>query len=139
MSRYLFVLCMEKLAMLIQEKVHDGKWKPVKASKNGPAISHLFFADDYILFTQAKSSQAKLMKDVLDTFCNASSLKVNVHKTRFLASKNVPRSKINKFVSITSFHHTSNLVKYIGFPMLAGRVRNSDFSFIVDKINNRLA
>ena len=35
MSPYLFVLCMEKLALLIQEKVIEGKWLPIKVSKDG--------------------------------------------------------------------------------------------------------
>lgn len=69
LSPYLFVLCMEKLAILIQEKVHERKWLPVKISKNGPAISHLFFVDDCLLFTQAKASQARIVRDVLHDFC----------------------------------------------------------------------
>lgn len=51
MSPYLFVLCMEKLVLLIQEKVQDKKWLPVKIAKDSPVISHLFFADDCLLFT----------------------------------------------------------------------------------------
>jgi hypothetical protein len=54
MSPYLFLLCMEKLALLIQEKIDSNKWLPIRISSNGPAISHLFFADDCLLFTRAK-------------------------------------------------------------------------------------
>ena len=43
MSPYLFVLCMEKLALLIQQSADKGDWKPVWIFKNGPAFSHLFF------------------------------------------------------------------------------------------------
>lgn len=32
-----------------------------------------------------------------------------------------------------------NIGKYLGFPLLSGRVKYSDFSYIVDKINSRLA
>lgn len=68
-------MCVEKLVLLIQEKVHDKKWLPVKISKDGPAISHLFiyfyffFADDCLLFTEAKNLQAKLVNKVLHSFC----------------------------------------------------------------------
>lgn len=51
MPPYLFVLCMEKVALLIQDKVHDQIWKPIKIASNGPSISHLLFADDCLLFT----------------------------------------------------------------------------------------
>ncbi|PNY04054.1 ribonuclease H, partial [Trifolium pratense] len=121
-----------------KEKVQSGHWKPVKISRNGPAISHLFFADDCLLFTQAKSSQARLVKEVLCAFCHASGLKVNIQKSRFMVSTNMSRIKVAKFESIVHFSHNTHLGKYLGFPMLSGRMRNSDFSFIMDRINNRL-
>lgn len=139
MSPYLFVLCMEKLALLIQEKVHDRKWNPIRIDRNGPAISHLFFADDCLLFTQAKSSQVRLVQEVLHTFCLASGLKINVQKSSFIASRNVPRSNISQFASIVGYQHTQKLGKYLGFPMLSGRVTKSDFAYILDKVDSRLA
>lgn len=110
-----------------------------KIAKDGPQLSHLFFADDCLLFTQAKTSQVKIVKEVLREFCNAFRLKVSVQKSRFLVSKNIPRAKVTKFVSITEFANTHNIGKYLGFPMLSGRVRKGDFDFILDKVNQRLA
>lgn len=46
LSPYLFVLCMERLGHLIDREVRKGSWKPIKAGRNSPGISHLFFADD---------------------------------------------------------------------------------------------
>lgn len=138
MSPYLFVLYMEKLALIIQEKIEDKKWLPVKVSRIGPAISHLFFVDDCLIFTHAKSSQVKLVEEALKHFCTTSGLKVNIQKTKFHASKNVPRTKVSKFASIYGFSHTYNLGKYLGFPILSGRVGKRDFSYILDRINGRL-
>lgn len=100
MSPYLFVLCMEKLALLIQEKVQANEWLPVKISKDGPAISHLFFADDCLLFVKAKPSQVKLVRDVLNAFCLASGLKINIDKSKFLPSRNLARTKVQKYASV---------------------------------------
>jgi hypothetical protein len=52
MSPYLFVICMDKLSHLIMEAIDDGKWKPMRAGRNGPLISHLMFADDLLLIKQ---------------------------------------------------------------------------------------
>ncbi|KAK3185164.1 hypothetical protein Dsin_032450 [Dipteronia sinensis] len=43
LSPYIFVLCMEKLSHIISQKLSEGTWKPVRISRRGPAISHLFF------------------------------------------------------------------------------------------------
>jgi len=140
MSPYLFVLCMEKLSLLIQQKVQDSStWVPVKIAQNAPSISHLFFVGDCLLFTEAKSSQIRLVMEVLEAFCGASGLKVNVHKTHIMTSKHVSTIKVNRFAAISQFQHTRQIGKYMGFPMLTGRVRNSDFNYILEKINSRLA
>ncbi|KAA3459207.1 reverse transcriptase [Gossypium australe] len=44
--RYMFVLCMDWLGHLIRADIDIGRWKLIQLSISGPAISHLFFADD---------------------------------------------------------------------------------------------
>lgn len=56
LSPYLFVLCMERLGDIVNQVVCDGKWSPISISQTGPKISHLFFADDVLLFSKAKPS-----------------------------------------------------------------------------------
>ena len=42
-SPYIFILCLELLSSLINKKCEDGDWDKVKASRNGPSFSHMFF------------------------------------------------------------------------------------------------
>ena len=77
LSPYLFVLCMERLNHLIEAVVGKGEWKPVTTSQGGPPIASLFFADYLILFGEASLSQARTIKDCLDTFCRALGQKVS--------------------------------------------------------------
>jgi hypothetical protein len=50
LSPYLFILCMEKLSVAINDAVLQRAWDPIHISDNGPRLSHLFFADD-VLFS----------------------------------------------------------------------------------------
>ena len=52
-STYIFILFMEFLSSLINRKCEDGDWGKVKASRNEPVFSHIFFADDLFLFAKA--------------------------------------------------------------------------------------
>lgn len=72
LSPYLFVLCMEVLHHRISYEVDTCQWKPIWMGRRGVALSHLFFADDLLLFGQASHSQAKVMEHILDGFCQES-------------------------------------------------------------------
>ena len=52
LSPYIFVLCIERLAYLISAEVPKGGWKPLIVAKKAPKLSHLFFADDLVLFAK---------------------------------------------------------------------------------------
>jgi len=81
------------------------------------------------------------MKEVLDLYCKASASggKVNLQKSRFMTSNSILHVKIDKFISISHFQHTRQIGKYLGFPMLSGQTRNSDFNYILERTNSRLA
>lgn len=68
LAPYLFVLCMEALNHRITQTAAEGTWKGIKASQNGPCLTHIFFADDLILFGEASSQQAKVMAYTLIAF-----------------------------------------------------------------------
>ena len=69
---YLFILCMEVLGALIEGKYRENLWNPIKASQVGPSFSHIFFADDLMLFAKADKKNFVAIKDVLDSFCEIS-------------------------------------------------------------------
>ena len=50
-SPYLFLLCTEGLSVMIRKKEVEGSIRGVVVSRGAPKISHLFFADDSIIFS----------------------------------------------------------------------------------------
>lgn len=67
LSPYLIFLCMEVLGALIEGKGRESLWNLVKTSLGGPAFSHLFFADDLMLFAKADRKNCVAIKEVLDS------------------------------------------------------------------------
>ncbi|PNY14872.1 ribonuclease H, partial [Trifolium pratense] len=139
LSPYLFVLCMERLGMMVSNRVSTGDWKPMQLVKNGTKISHLFFADDVLLFAKASPSQASIVKEVLDLFCSMSGLKISLGKSKFCTSGGVCRRVRDNIFTTTQIHATSRFEKYLGFKMLHGRIRKLDFVDVYDRVSTKLA
>ncbi|XP_021826059.1 uncharacterized protein LOC110766949 [Prunus avium] len=139
LSPYIFVLCMEKLSHLIQQKIHDRTWKPIQICHGGPKISHLFFADDLILFGEASIHQAHLMKLCLEDFCQLSSQKVSFDKSRICVSPNICSDLANSIAAISGSPYSSNLGKYLGVPLIHTRVDKTTYQEVIAKVQKRLA
>jgi len=57
LSPYLFLLCVEGLLALLHKALLRNELKGVSASARGPQISHLFFADDSLIFCKAMEKE----------------------------------------------------------------------------------
>ncbi|XP_057444772.1 uncharacterized protein LOC130737018 [Lotus japonicus] len=139
LSPYLFVLCMERLAHHIQREVDNSNWKPIYLSKHGPPITHLFFADDLLLFGEAYPPQVNIMMKCLDEFSKASGQKVSKNKSHMFISPNVHRDEAHFLSRLAGIHLTSDLGKYLGVPLLHKAPTRATYNFILEKAQKRLS
>ncbi|KAK5776842.1 hypothetical protein PVK06_044807 [Gossypium arboreum] len=139
LSPYLFILCMEWLSHNIHAAIGAGNWTPIRLALNGPPLSHLFFADDLILFGHAEEHQAQIIKNILDDFCNYSGHKINIRKTNIFFSKGVDSNSRKCISSFFGFQEVDNLGLYLGVPLFHERVTNNTLRFVVDKVRNKLS
>lgn len=124
---------------MIQARVHKKLWKPIKVSRKGPAISHLFFADDLMFFAQASQNQVELIREVLTEFANASGLVMNLSKSKLFVSPNVPRQTMNLLSSLCGIPLTDDLGIYFGVPIIQKRASKDHYARLIDKVRNRLS
>lgn len=139
LSPYLFVFCMERLGLLIQQQISIGLWKPVRLSRRGPKVSHLFFADDILLFGRATDKQLEVMKSSLEFFCKFSGQKVNVSKSKLYVSPNVNEVQARRLGKLTGIPITKDFGMYLGVPVLHSRVTRRTYSYLVEKVKRKLA
>ena len=124
---------MEVLGTLIMENYNSKLWKPVKVSQGGLAFSHLFFADDLVLFAKADRKNCLVVKEVLDAFCSLSRQKVSQDKSRVYFSPNVALDERADLCDVLGFRSTPTLGKYLGFP-IKHNATPQDFGFIIDRV-----
>lgn len=117
LSPYLFILCMDWLGKLIESKCVDKLWTPVKSSKIGPSFSHMFFADDLVLFAKLNQVNCSTIMDVLDEFCKKSGQSVSEAKSRVYFSPNVDKDTRESLCDILGFQSTHSIGKYLDIPI----------------------
>lgn len=138
-SPLLFILCIERLGHLINTSVQNGNWRGIKLSRQGPHLSHLFFADDMILFGEATITQAEEMIRCLNTFCEQSGQRVNTLKSSLLFSKNTHPDLQQRIMNLTGIPRVEDLGKYLGVPSIHGRLMKATYSDLIDRIQGKLA
>lgn len=138
LAPYLFLMRMEVISPKIEDVVASGSWSPIKTSRTGPAICHLFFADDLLLFGEASPSQAKEVERIIIEFCRESGQTVSVRKSQVLVSRNIAtRFDPNLFAKL-GLHTTVDFGNYLGVPLMHGRSRRKAYAYLLDKIRTRL-
>ena len=83
MSPFLFILAMEGLNFMIRKDRENGWIRGFCANinmKNAMEISHLLYADDFLVFCDAEVTQIRHMRAILTIFEGISGLHVNWHK-----------------------------------------------------------
>ena len=67
LSPNFFLICAEGLSSLISQAVW-GEYSGFKCSHQGPKITHLFFADDSLLFTKATLKDCVIIRNILEHY-----------------------------------------------------------------------
>ena len=118
--------------------MRDGNWKPIWLAKHGTPLTHLFFADDLLLFAEASLNQANTIDAVLENYCWSSEAKVNKSKTKIFFSKNVGPREAQRLSDVLGYLATNDLGCYLGMPLLHLRVNKATYQTILDKVDKQL-
>lgn len=129
---------METLRHMIHKAVEEGTWKGIRPARGSKMISHLFFANDLILFGEASVQQASSIEKVLRVFYGFFGQKINTTKSKLFVSKNVRRSFATTLSKNFGIPLSHSLGTYLGVPLFHNRVSGKMISFILEKVHQRL-
>lgn len=93
LSPYLFLMCTEVLSSVLSQAQREGRMLVIRASRNGPRVNHLFFADDSLLFGKATKTDCELVMSMLRSYEQGSGQKVNFDKSAIFLSSNTSQAE----------------------------------------------
>lgn len=117
----------------------SGKCKGLKLSRTGISLSHLFFADDCLIFFEPSSDSCEHLKKALVSFSHFSGQNINRHKSRITFRPNTPLAFSRRFQDFFNVPISSEPVPYLGLPLEVKANKRDCFKFIVDRAEKALA
>ncbi|CAM8998015.1 unnamed protein product [Rhodiola kirilowii] len=134
LSPYLFIICTEYFTALVNQYRRMGLIDGLKVCRRAPAITHLLFADDSLLFLKVTHNSICNVKHMLTVYERVSGLGVNYAKSEFMLSTNASdelKQSIHQLLGVNTVH---NHAKYLGLPVYLNRKKCETFQVLIDKV-----
>lgn len=134
LSPYLFLFVAEGFSTLLRFAESSGCLAGVTISRFAPSISHLFYADDSLLFLTADQDTPQVLKNIFRIYEEVSGQQINFQKSAMSFSPNIDevyQEFISAFlgIPIVACHE-----RYLGLPTLAGRRKKTLFKMVRDRV-----
>lgn len=89
LSPYIFIMCAEVFSSMLERAEEIQLIEGIKIARKAPPITHIFFADDSIIFSRADMKTMDAVMMIIKAYGGASGQQVNLAKTELSFSKNV--------------------------------------------------
>ncbi|XP_021715423.1 uncharacterized protein LOC110683373 [Chenopodium quinoa] len=133
-SPYLFLLYADAFSTLISKAANGNLIYGARICRNAPRVSHLFFADDSILFAKARVQEFSVIADIINKYERASVQNVNLSKTEVVFSKNVDQNRRQEIIQILGVREVERHEKYLGLPTIIGRSKKAIFAGLKERL-----
>ncbi|CAL5441412.1 unnamed protein product [Camellia sinensis] len=127
-------LVAEVLSRLIDDSIRNQEISRLLMKTTCPILSHLFFADDALLFLKASRLECLKMMQLLQVYSHASGQLINLEKSEVFFSANASIELKGLICGVLGISSARPHVKYLGIPSSWGRSKSEAYGFLVDKM-----
>ncbi|KAK4397503.1 putative mitochondrial protein [Sesamum angolense] len=138
LSPYLFILYAETLSCLLQACEADGRICGLIVTHSTPKVSHLLFADDTLIFSQAIKEALGCVWKVVDVYGKTSDQQASLHKSSIVFSRNTDMATCDEFAMILGVRVGTIHEKYLGLSYMVRRSKNDIFHYLRDGVWRRV-
>ena len=139
LSPYLYIISANVLSCLICHQESQNLWNGIKLCRSASAISHLLYADDSLLFTEASTAGFSVVSQVLQKYSDLSGQIINFQKSSIIFSPNVPHNDKLRLSRTIDIPFTGRLGKYLGTWVDPGRNKSLIYQHVLNAIDSRTA
>lgn len=109
-----------------------------KVKRGGMRISHLFYADDSLIFTNATREGMANLHSLLLNFSKASGQCININKSAFAVDSSCDQPTIESIIATTGYSKVDLPIQYLGVPLFKGKLQPGHLFKLTDVILCRL-
>ena len=106
----------------------------ISIARGCPRVTHLFFADNSILFCKANPEECQELKLILRRYEEALGQKINTDKSSVFFSPNTSQDIKDEIFNILGPMQDSKHTKYLGLLSFIGRSKTQVFSILKERI-----
>lgn len=104
-----------------------------------PLISHLLYADDFLIFANGQEKSMQGLIDTLPKYEKWLGQKIGKEKSAIFPSNRINSSQILELLRTTSFKEGKFSVTYLGMPFVFGRLLLRTMEPLIEKIKKNVA
>ena len=131
-------MCAMGLQSLLHKADMEGHIQGVAICWNGPRVSHLFFANDSILFCWVKKEECQKILDILAIYERGSGQKINHDKTNNFFSSNTLLDTQVRNQQLLGVPTIRQYEKCLGLPTLVSRAKKQRFIYLKERVWKKL-
>ena len=102
-------------------------------------VTHLFFADDSLLFCKASIQECQKLMAILDLYEATSGQKINEDKSSISFSQNTPSDLKAEVLEVMGPMKDSKHYKYLGLPSIICRSKTDVFAEVKERVARKLS